>query len=147
MTFKLLFTPVCELQFSSSVHSWFFFFFCITSDFCRTNVVSPTKHPLYTEALLALHLSNLFQNFLTKENECPELWSIHPILCPKLLGGKGISHSDSCQIEIYEDAFAEIFLKAAFSSCQYLSQLPVSHHVKYFIRLEWDPNSQWGYSV
>lgn len=44
-------------------------------------------------------------------------------------------------------AFAEIFSKPALSSHQQPSWFLMSRHVKCFIRLEWDPNSQWGYSV
>lgn len=50
----------------------------------------------------------------------------------QLLGGKGISYMNSCQIEIHEDASTEIFSKSAFSSRRYANQLPVSRHVKYF---------------
>lgn len=45
---------------------------------------------------------------------------------------------------MYNESFTGIFFpEPPFSSRLHPSQLPVSRHVKCFIRLEWDPNSRW----
>lgn len=58
----------------------------------------------------------------------------------------GKSTQTQLQYTVRYDAFNR-FQILLFSSCHSLRQLPASHHVKYFIRLEWDPDSQWGYSA
>ena len=63
-------------------------------------------------------------------------------------GGKRISHGDSCldrnihEPLIHRNIFQSLLLARASEASSHASR-----HVKYFIRLEWDPNSQWAYSV
>lgn len=58
----------------------------------------------------------------------PELWSVHPITA-KLVDGKKIIPSDSCEIEILKDAPRELNPKPTFSSWHHPSQVPASRHL------------------
>lgn len=75
--------------------------------------------------------------------KCSRPRAIHPHTAAKLGVEKRISQWQLPDSYVQGIIHRNIFPEPPFRSRLRLSQHPVSHHVKCFIRLEWDPNSRW----
>lgn len=119
-----------------------------------------TPPQLFVQSLssknMFIHCTNKDHSRCCNHSLCPrnqllsgsQLWGIRPKQAANFLVGKEFHTVTAAKSSYMKMHSQTCFQEPAFSSCHNSSQLQSAFcHVKYFIRLEWDPNSQWGYSA